>query len=148
MFQKYAPALLNVLFIGLVALKTLTLNLGSVEQFALLIVGAVVTFIVPLTDRKWQGYLKTGTGIVIAVLTALVPLASQGWTLTQPQIITVILAAVSALAVELGVQIRSNTPVSTFATSGSVNASGPVNVVGIVTVPPTVTPATPVTPVV
>jgi hypothetical protein len=109
MFQKYAPALLNVLFIALVALKTLTLNLGSIEQFVLLIIGAVVTFIVPLTSGKWQGYLKTGTGIVIAVLTALVPLASQGWTLTQAQIITVILAAVTALAVELGVQIRATT---------------------------------------
>ena len=107
MFQKYAPALLNVVFIALVALKTLTFNTGSIEQFALLIIGAVVTFIVPLTSAKWQGYLKTGTGIVIAVLTALVPLASQGWHLTQAQWITVVIAGVSALAVELGVQIRT-----------------------------------------
>lgn len=134
MIQKYAPALLNVLFIILVALKTFTLTLGSVEQFALLVVGAVVTFIVPLADRKWQGYLKTGTGIIVAALTALVPLASQGWHLTQPEIVTVILAVVTALAVELGVQIRADMPPLAILATGSVEnvaAPGPLTSVGI-----------------
>ena len=150
MFPKFAPALLNLAIIILIALKSLTLDVGSLEQFALLLIGAVVTFIAPLLpDAKWQGRLKTGAAILTAVLVALVPFASQGWSLSKDQIITVALAALAALAVELGVQIRSNTPFPVLVTpSSSVNASGPVNVVGIVTVPPTVTPAAPVTPVI
>lgn len=108
MFQKYAPAFLNLLFVALVALKTLTFNVGSIEQFALLIVGAVSTFFLPLVAAKWKGALKTGSAIVVAALTALIPLASQGWHLSGAQIITVVLAAVVPIGVQFGVYVRVN----------------------------------------
>ena len=139
MFPKFAPALLNLAIIILIALKSLTLDVGSLEQFALLLVGAVVTFIAPLLPgAKWQGRLKTGAAILTAVLVALVPFASQGWHLSKDQIITVALAALAALAVELGVQIRAgvhagvtlNTTVPKIGASGLLITSG-----GSITVP-------------
>lgn len=149
MFPKYAPALLNLTIIILVALKTLTLDVGSLEQFALLLIGGVVTFIVPLVaDARWSGRLKTGAAILTAILVALVPFASQGWHLSKDQIITVALAALAALAVELGVQIRGGvhtgyTTNVSLTSAGSISASSPLSSGGTFTVSPAVPPVTP-----
>lgn len=107
--QKYSAALLNVAVVLVTAVAT-TLH-GSVTatglvQLALIAAGAVGTFLVPLASGKWAGLFKTGVAVIAAILTAVLPLITQGH-LTAANVATVILAGLSALATEIGVQIRT-----------------------------------------
>lgn len=111
--QKYAVGLLSLAVTLVTALSvtaagpwTLAVVLGVV------VVGlqGVVAYIVPLLPGGWAGGLKTGLAVVLAVLAAILPLLTgTAWTFSNT--LVVILAGINALAVQLGVAIRSDASV-------------------------------------
>lgn len=114
-FQKYAAALLPFFILVIGASQTVFTGSGqdwnAITNFAILVLGAVVTYVVPLLASKWQGGLKTGIAILTTILTAILPFVlTGGW---DPNVNTPILlvAVLNALATEFGVQIRT-TPVN------------------------------------
>lgn len=109
--NKYLTAILTLAITLLTAFLAIPEDQRTPEtmwQLALLALGAVVTFIVPLLERRWAGLLKTGAAVAAGVIGALIPLLSTG-TLTGTQILVLILAGLNALAVEVGVQVRNDT---------------------------------------
>lgn len=116
---------------ALVATLDKPLNAPAIVQLALLVAGAVGAIFVPLLDSAWQGALKTGVAIVIAALTALAPFLLQGH-LSPQNWVVVVLAALNAVATEVGVQVRSD------AAAGNLVAPVPDNIpVDAYTPPPT-----------
>lgn len=105
--QKYAAALLPFLVLVITSFQTaLSGGIDVVESLQLggILIGAAVTFIVPLVGGSWAGLLKVAGGVLGAVLAAAVPIALDAW---SPESITVlVLAGLNALAVQLGVSIR------------------------------------------
>lgn len=119
--QKYATALLSlavVLVTAVVAMPDYTLV--SILQFVVLGAGAVVTYVVPLLEGGWRGGLKTGIAVLAAVITAAIPLIGGVWNVQT--IAVVVLAAVNALATQLGVNIRVD---STVPAPVTVNVANP-----------------------
>ena len=108
--NKYAAALLSIAIVILtafVALPAEQVTPAAIVQLALLGIGAIVTYLVPLATGRWTGILKTGAAIVAAILTAVLPFVLTGH-ITSTQIVIVVLAALNALAVEVGVQLRKD----------------------------------------
>lgn len=110
-FQKYAAALLPFFILVVGGLQPLfasdDIDWRAVTQFALLVLGAVVTFIVPLIPGPWKGALKTGVQVVVVILTALLQFLIPSGFDPAAGVQLIIVAVLQALAVELGVQIRS-----------------------------------------
>jgi hypothetical protein len=122
--QRFATAILSfvtVLAAPLAAAVVAPLTATAVWQLIAVGVGAVVTFIVPLIGSKWQGLFKTGFAILGAVAAALIPIVSSTWTAQSTLI--VVIAVVNILATELGVQIRTATPVPATITNGVYNVT-------------------------
>jgi hypothetical protein len=106
--NKYAAALLSiavVILTAFVALPANAITVSAIVQLVLLGVSAFVTFFVPLVAGRWQGLLKTGTAILATVLTAALPFILTG-KITATEIVIVVLAALNALAVQVGVSMR------------------------------------------
>lgn len=114
-FQKFAAALLPffILVIGAsqTVLKPGPVDWNAVIVFAILVLGAVVTFIVKLLPGTWQGGLKTGIAIITTILSALLPFVLPGGFDLSVNVPIIIVAVLNALATEFGVQIRT-TPVA------------------------------------
>ena len=79
---------------------------ASVLQFAALALSSALAVALKLGKGSWPGVFKTGVAIALAVIGAAIPLLTQGWTLTPAQIIVLVIAALNAAAIELGVQVR------------------------------------------
>lgn len=129
-FKKYAPALLPIVIIVITFLTSVgqrPITAGDLWQLAALVAGAIVTYLVPLTGGVWPGLLKTGAAIVAAAATAAIPLVTQGH-LTYQNWLIIVLAALSALATEIGVQVHKTT-VSAPSSSATTLATGDVPVV-------------------
>lgn len=110
--NRYAAALLSILVTLVAAFAAIPadqFDATAAVQLGILAAGAVTTFFVPLVDGKWKGLLKTGAAVAAALLTAVVPLLS-GAGLDATNLAVVVLAGLNALAVEVGVQIRQDTP--------------------------------------
>lgn len=108
MIQKYGAALISIALVAFGFLKSAfrdDLDAAEVWQLVALVAGAVLTFLVPLVGGRWAGLLKTGAAAVAAAATAIVPFALQGY-LTPEQWTIVILAVLTVLGVEVGVQAR------------------------------------------
>ncbi len=108
--NKYAAALLSIAIVILTAFVAIPSGERTPEtlwQLALLAIGAIVTYWVPLVDARWAGILKTGAAICAAVIGALIPLLGTG-TLSSTQIVVLVLAGLNALAVEVGVGMRKS----------------------------------------
>lgn len=74
-------------------------------QLLALTVGAVATFFAPLVSGPWPSVLKTGSAVVAGVVAALIPvLEGSGWSTSA--IIVIALAALNALASEVGTFAR------------------------------------------
>lgn len=107
--QKYAAALLQVAIIAIGAFSVIPeaeLSWVSLAQIAVLVAGAGITYIVPLVDGKWQGALKTGLSAGAALVTAAIPFMVNG-SITPTQAAVVALAALNAIASEIGVAMRT-----------------------------------------
>jgi hypothetical protein len=110
--SKYSAALLHILFVVLSALTAALdhgLNPATIVQLAILTIGAVIVYFVPLLDSKLSGILKVGASALTAALSVLAPLLLQGH-ITSAQWITIVLAALGALGVGVGVSARLDGP--------------------------------------
>jgi hypothetical protein len=136
-FQRYAAAFLPFLIIVIGASQTVIAHpkdVASDVTFFLLVLGNILSFIVPLLKTAWQGGAKTGIAIVTVVVAAVLPfLLPTGF---QPgvSIPIIVVAVLNAVAIEFGVQIRT----------------APTDLPPVKTAPPlvvnVVTPSSPVTP--
>jgi hypothetical protein len=107
--SKYAAALLHIVIVVLGALSTSVdkgLNTVSVVQLAILALGAVSVYLLPLVQWKYTGALKLAASALSAGLTALVPFLIQG-SISPSEWITVILGAIGVVAVALGIDART-----------------------------------------
>ena len=119
MIQKYGAALISIALVAFAFLKSAfadDLDAAEVAQLVALVAGAIITFLVPLVPGSWAGLLKTGASALAAAATAVVPFILQGY-LTPEQWTIVILAVLTALGVEVGVQARTSALVATGAPS-------------------------------
>jgi hypothetical protein len=85
---------------------------ASVIGLATLAVQAVVTYLVPLADARWAGWIKTVSALVLAGLGAAAQFLLQG-TLTPVNFALVGVAVLNALLAEIGVQVRIDDPTLT-----------------------------------
>ena len=110
--NKYSAALLQIAIIVIGAYSLLQTPVSPAAAWGLLVLGAqaVITYLVPLLSGRWAGGFKTGASIVIAVVGTLIPLIAQGGHLLPSQWAILILSGLNALAAEIGVQIRLDTP--------------------------------------
>lgn len=105
--NKYMVGLLQFLIISVTALQAAVaggIDVTAAWQLAGLVVGAFVSIFVPLLEGPWAGGLKVGGAVVGAVIAAIVPFATGGWDANA--LVIVVLAALNALATQLGVSIR------------------------------------------
>jgi hypothetical protein len=113
LFAKYAAALLPAIFtlLGVLQVVLADEKFDDTEkgQFLFVVAGVIATYFVPLLSGKWAGALKTGAAILAAVATLLVPLFSGDWNTNT--LIVIGLAALNALATEIGVDIRKDAAV-------------------------------------
>lgn len=105
--KKYLAALLPgiiILFGGLqTALADERIDATEGGQLLALTAGVLLTYVVPIVDGKWAGLFKTGSAILAAVATLIIPLIlGFSW----QSLVIFALAALSALATEIGVQVR------------------------------------------
>ena len=104
---KYATAILSLAVVILTALTAAAsgpVTLTTILQLAVLALGGVITYIVPILDGRWKGGVKTGVAVVAALVSAVIPLVGGGF--TWQAVFIVVLAGVQALATQLGVAIR------------------------------------------
>lgn len=105
--NKYTAALLQfVLVLVTSAQASLSGGLDTIEiwQLVALAVASVGTFFLPLVSGPWAGALKTGVAIAGAVVAAIIPLVNGVWNAESG--IIVLLAALNALASQIGVSVR------------------------------------------
>lgn len=105
--NKYIVALLQVLLLFVAAFQAaLTGGIEPVEawQLAGLLIGAIVTYYVPVLATKWAAALKVFGAILGAAIAAIVPLVGGVWGASAVTI--VVLAIINALATQFGVDIR------------------------------------------
>lgn len=108
--NKYLAALLSigiVVLTAFVAIPEGERNPATIGQLAILALGAIVTYLVPLLESRWAGALKTGAAVAAALIAAIIPFWAEG-AITAIQVAVVALAALNALAVEVGVQVRKD----------------------------------------
>lgn len=109
-FKRFAASLLPFLVLVLTAFtvipETAYVEPATWIQFASLVVANAVALLVPLADGKWRGLYKTGGTIVVAILGAVLTFLIQG-EFTVANVVLVVIAGLSALASEIGVQVRT-----------------------------------------
>ncbi|MFF8187746.1 hypothetical protein ACF044_10860 [Microbacterium sp. NPDC016588] len=106
--KNYLAALLPGIIILFGGLQTALADerIDAVEggQLLALTAGVLLTYVVPLVQGRWAGLLKTGSAILAAVATLIIPLLLG---FTWQALVIFALAALSALATEIGVQVRN-----------------------------------------
>jgi hypothetical protein len=112
--NKYLSALLHIGIViagALAAVIDQPITVTVALQLAVLAAGSVVTYLVPLLDKQWQGILKTLIGGVLpAVVTAALPfLPGLAGHLSAQTLIPVIAAVLAAVGVEIGAGARTDT---------------------------------------
>lgn len=105
--NKYTAAMLQFILVLVTALQaSLSGGLDTVEiwQLVALAVASVGTFFLPLVAGPWAGALKTGVAVLGAIVAAIIPLVNGVW--SSEASIIVVLAALNALAAQIGVSVR------------------------------------------
>jgi hypothetical protein len=106
---KFAAGLIGVAIAVAAAITSAgdgAVSPGSAVQIALVGVGAVGIFLLPLVGPHYAATAKVTLAVVTAVLTAVLPLAIQGGGIGGTQIVVVVLAGLQALGAAVGVGIR------------------------------------------
>lgn len=75
-------------------------------QLAALLVGAIVTYIAPLTTGKWPAIFKVGGAVIGAVLAAIITAVTEGTVMDASLITVIVLAGLNALAAQTGTDSR------------------------------------------
>jgi len=123
-----ALALLNALQVSIAG------GIDNAEAVQLVVVGAGagLSILVPLLSGPWAGVLKTGFAVLAAAGTALAPLLINGEVLPE-QWVTVVIAGISAIAVQIGVTVRTDTVKAAAAVidAGTAQAGLPVDITSL-----------------
>lgn len=99
-----ALALLNALQVAIAG----GIDNAEAVQLAVVGAGAGLSILVPLVSGPWAGALKVGFAVIAAAGSALAPLLINGEVLPE-QWVTVVIAGISAIAVQIGVSVRVDT---------------------------------------
>lgn len=106
--NKYFAGLLTLLTSLLAAVVLIPQEQWSnpfvIWQFVALVVSSATAIFLKLLTGKWAAGLKVGSAVILAAIGALLPLLNGEW--GPVQWILVAVAALNALAVQLGVDIR------------------------------------------
>jgi hypothetical protein len=129
MFRKYAAAILPALIVLFGALQTALADnvVDQVEagQLLALVAGLITTYFVPLLSGRRAGLLKTGAAVLAAIATLILPLI---FGFTWQALVIVALAALNAIATEIGVQSRVEVEDITNNGAGTLGRGAPVDV--------------------
>lgn len=128
--NKYAAVAVSILMLVFNSLQTAIvggLEPSEVVQLVVVFAGAIATYFVPLTKGSWAAGWKVSTALVAAVGAALAPLLVGGNLPTSEQWITVIIAGIAALGVQVGVDARK-----TVIDAGTATAGTPVDITNAV----------------
>lgn len=106
----------------------------TITQLVILLATTGAAFWLPLVPGKWAGALKTGAAIVGAIVSALVATVPDGH-FTSATLILFLTAAVKAVAVQVGVSIRTDTAKVNDATEDMVTTVPDVEETSDVTIP-------------
>lgn len=110
--RKYLAALLSVAIVILTALAAVEVyTVDAIAQIAILALGTITTYFVPLLNGRWAGILKTGAALLAALIAAAAPLVIAG-TYSPQAVLVVVLAGLNVLAVEVGVNVRKHAHMS------------------------------------
>jgi len=112
--QKYASAIIlfvSVAITPLAALLAGPFSWTAVWQYVAVVLAAVGSYLVPLLPKGWQGFGKTGIGILGAVVAAIIPVWTGTW--DRATVLVLVMAIIQAIGTELGVQIRTDQKTST-----------------------------------
>lgn len=113
MTTRYASALLPLAVVILGVLDAAQragsslIGWQTITQLILLVATTGAAYWLPLVPGKWAGALKTGASIVGAIASALIATIPDGH-FTQATLILFLTAAFKAVAVQLGVSIRTD----------------------------------------
>jgi hypothetical protein len=91
-------------------------------QLASLLVGAVVTYIAPLTTGKWPAIFKVGGAVIGAVLAAIITAVTEGSVFDANLLTIVVLAGLNALAAQTGSDQRVDAAKEALAAPNIANA--------------------------
>lgn len=76
-------------------------------QFVALVIGGVVTYLVPLTGGRWPSILKVTAAVLTGIVAAALPLLEEGtFAWDSNTIIILALAAINAFSVAIGTSAR------------------------------------------
>lgn len=110
---RYSAALLPLAVLVLGVLDTAQragadlLGWQTITQIVLLIVTTGAGLVLPLVPGPWAGALKTGSAIAGAIVSALIAYVPEGH-FTTATLILFLTAALKAVAVQIGVTIRTD----------------------------------------
>jgi len=124
--QRYAAVLLPFFVLTVGATDTVLKHPGDLTvtvPFAILVLGAIGTYVAKLLDAKWQGGLKTGIAIATTILSAVLPFILPGGFDPAVSVPVIIVAVLNALATQLGVAIRVDPVLATANAAGVHNIS-------------------------
>lgn len=108
------------------------IDAAEVWQLVVVAAGTGIAIVVPLVKGPWAGLFKTGFSVVAAIGATIAPFVVNG-TITPEQIITVLIAAVNAIAVQIGVSVRTDEIKAAAAVidGGTAAAGKPVNITSL-----------------
>jgi O-antigen ligase len=105
--NKYLAGILTLAIVALTGFQVILpdgVTATEAWQFGGLVVAAIGTLFVPLLSGAYAAALKVGVAVAGAVFAAGVPFFTDGWSFAA--IIVVGIAALNALAVQIGVAVR------------------------------------------
>lgn len=108
--SKYLTPVLTIAILALgffqASVSDGTFSLLEQWQLAALLVGAIVTYIAPLTTGKWPAIFKVGGAVVGAVLAAIITGIMEGSVFDVNLVTIIVLAGLNALAAQTGADQR------------------------------------------
>ena len=75
-------------------------------QLAALLIGAIVTYIAPLTQGVWPAIFKVGGAVVGAILATIITAVTEGTVFDVSLITIIVLSGLNALAAQVGTDQR------------------------------------------
>lgn len=111
-FQKYAPILLSAATAIVAGFQTLTsqpVTTVSFIVFLSLLLTTATTYLLPLTQGRYAGWLKVGFEVLGVVFAVALPFFTQEGTLTRANWLLFAVALGKALLTHFGVTIRTDT---------------------------------------
>lgn len=108
LLQKYSAALIQFLIVlgGAFQIMLPQITADEAWQLVAIAAGAVATFFLPLSQGPWKAALKTSASVLAAIAVTIIPFVVPGGDFNGASLVIVVLAALNAVASELGVNLR------------------------------------------